>query len=82
MSLPTTAPDSPVSLPLSALPLSSSARPPFGVAPLRPLPRSVGRLGLLAGAAGAVVVPAPCPAAFTNVNSHVYMHMHCGYLRL
>lgn len=72
MSLPTPAPDSPAPLPLPALPLSSSARPPSGVAPLRPLPRSVGRLGLRVGSSGAVVVPAPCPPAFTIVNLRLY----------
>lgn len=82
MSLPTPAPDSPAPPRLPVLPLSSSGRPPCGVAPLRPLSRSVGRLGLRVGAAGAVVAPAPCPPAFTNVNSHLYMHMHCGCLRL
>lgn len=82
MALPTPAPDSPAPLPLPALPLSSSARPPFGVAPLRPLSRSVGRLGLRVGAAGAVVVPAPCPPAFTNVNSRLYIHHALRSIRL
>lgn len=82
MSLPTPAPDSPAPLRLPVLPLSPSGRPPCGVAPLRPLSRSVGRLGSRVGAAGAVVVPAPCPPAFTNVNSHLYMHHALRTIRL
>lgn len=72
MSLPTPAPDRPAPLPLPALPLSSSGRPPCGVAPLRPLSRSVGRLGSRVGSSVAVVVPAPCPPPFTTVNLRLY----------